>query len=278
VYLFGEGGGVLGLVDEHLPDGPLQVRIVGLRDALGRLAGAEGEPFLVEGSKLYLGCRMTVEFASSAPWSPPSLLVPGGSEATLAGASKLVEAIMAHDDGPTFASLAVDLFAGSTIPTWERDSPVLRRAAEHLRALREAWRVGDGAGVGRAATGLLGLGPGLTPSGDDVLAGLLAGLRWLESGCVGDEKLADALREAVEREAPGLTTRLSARLLSHAANGLMYEPAMHLGAALFSGDVAGVQPAAGALLRIGHTTGADIAAGLVMATELCFDGQHPPTS
>ena len=58
---------------------------------------------------------------------------------------------------------------------------------------------------------LLGRGPGLTPSGDDVLAGYLLGCRAF--GIAGK-----GVRFAVLRSAPGATTTLSAALLRQAAD------------------------------------------------------------
>jgi hypothetical protein len=114
-----------------------------------------------------------------------------------------------------------------------------------------------------AAKSLLGAGPGLTPSGDDVLAGFLAG-----AAAFGIE--ATALREATEVLAPVRTTALSAALLWHAARGECIEELTGLAAVLTSGrprvpEEAG--PAVSRLLSVGHTSGAALAVGLVTAAE-----------
>src|SRR5664279_3613125 len=59
---------------------------------------------------------------------------------------------------------------------------------------------------------LLGRGPGLTPSGDDLVAGFLLGSRAFGRAVPGAVA-------AVTELAPGATTALSARLLGHAARG-----------------------------------------------------------
>src|SRR5262249_13546495 len=61
-------------------------------------------------------------------------------------------------------------------------------------------------------TDLLGRGPGLTPAGDDVLAGLLAG----RAAYGPDDR---ALADDICALAPSRTTALSAALLRHAARG-----------------------------------------------------------
>ncbi|MFF5211520.1 DUF2877 domain-containing protein [Streptosporangium sp. NPDC000396] len=113
-----------------------------------------------------------------------------------------------------------------------------------------------------AAEQLVGLGPGLTPSGDDMLAGLLVALRHLgtASGAGRAVWLADWLAAAVTFDARSRTTPISATLLHCAARGEA------------SGEVLAVlrgltgrqplEPALGRLLQLGHTSGADLAWGL----------------
>jgi len=103
---------------------------------------------------------------------------------------------------------------------------------------------------------LLGLGGGLTPSGDDALAGYLAAAA--AYGLPVDE-----LRTFVDAEAQHRTTTLSAALLRHAAAGEAIPQVCRLLVALDDG--AGIDAALADLLRIGHTSGAALAAGVLAA-------------
>jgi hypothetical protein len=94
---------------------------------------------------------------------------------------------------------------------------------------------------------LAGRGPGLTPAGDDLLAGYAAGLV-LFAGRV------DEAQRIVESAVPR-TTLLSATLLRHAARGELPEPAHAL---LEDGDP-------WPLLGFGHTSGRAILLGLALA-------------
>ena len=114
-----------------------------------------------------------------------------------------------------------------------------------------------------AATSLLGAGPGLTPSGDDVLAGFLAG-----AAAFGID--ATALCEAIAVVAPERTTALSAALLWHAARGECIDELAGLAVALTSQRPGGAEQAGLAvsrLLSVGHTSGAALALGLVTAAK-----------
>ncbi|WP_067478090.1 DUF2877 domain-containing protein [Actinomadura hibisca] len=130
--------------------------------------------------------------------------------------------------------------------------------------LAERCADGDLAGAVEAAERIVGLGPGLTPSGDDILAGLLVTLRLFGAAVPAGGRavwLADWLGAAVTADAETRTTALAATLLHCAAAGAA---GAEVGAALRA--VAGQEapgPAARRLLAAGHTSGADLAWGVV---------------
>ena len=125
--------------------------------------------------------------------------------------------------------------------------------------------VADGLFAGDPAPALaqLGQGPGLTPSGDDVVAGAAAALAVLG--------VLDAVAAAaVVAAARGATTVLSAALLRCAARGEMVPQAAALLQAL-----CGDGPLAAAhdgLLGVGHTTGAALALGLCAGVRSALAG------
>ena len=112
-----------------------------------------------------------------------------------------------------------------------------------------------------AARGLIGLGPGATPAGDDLLAGLLLTLHYAQ------RPEAAALRD-VARAAQ--TTRLGRALLDWAADGLAREPTLLLLRDLFS------RPAAFShletVLHYGATSGADLLAGILIGLRAAHKG------
>lgn len=123
---------------------------------------------------------------------------------------------------------------------------------------------------------LVGAGPGLTPSGDDVLCGVLLGLRLHPRGSAA--LVADLWREVQPRLTA--TTSLSASLLREAADGYAAEPValllQRLAAvgSLRSGEAATLSDAARGVLAIGHTSGADLLGGLAG----CLDALDAPSA
>jgi hypothetical protein len=114
-----------------------------------------------------------------------------------------------------------------------------------------------------AAGSLLGRGPGLTPEGDDVLAGAAAGLRALAPGAGADPaRVEAAVAGLVPPGAAARTGALSATLLGLAAAGGAPEPAHRL----LAGPTPGARERALAdLARLGGSTGRAIAAGIGLA-------------
>ncbi len=113
--------------------------------------------------------------------------------------------------------------------------------------------------VARAAILLIGLGPGLTPSGDDFLGGVMLALT-----ARGEIRLRDALWELVVDELNDLTVPVSAMHLTAAADGMGAE-AMHLMLnALLTGNADGIDTHLDAVARIGATSGWDALAGMVI--------------
>jgi len=130
---------------------------------------------------------------------------------------------------------------------------------------------GDTAGAVAAARRLLGSGPGLTPSGDDVLAGLLAAVPALERALHGPPATpltttTSALGSAIADLARDATTAVSAALLLHAARGEVAAPAAAvLHAFTGRGDL---RAAVDGLLAVGSTSGRDLTVGLLAGVEL----------
>jgi Protein of unknown function (DUF2877) len=129
-----------------------------------------------------------------------------------------------------------------------------------LAALRGAVRRADLEAALRTAGRLIGLGPGLTPAGDDVMAGTVAGLVLL--GHPAGQRFA----AGVYSLAAGRTTELSRALLRHAACGRVSGEY----AAVLSGLVGErpLEPAIRGLLNTGSTSGRALALGLSTAIDL----------
>jgi hypothetical protein len=134
-------------------------------------------------------------------------------------------------------------------------------------ALEDAFRSEDRYLMSRAVGELVGLGPGLTPSADDVLAGvalfcvLYSKSRGLQAPC-------GPVSRAIEAQPGGRTTRLSEEFLAQAALGSGNEAAMQLCGAVLMGKPEDVEEGTRAVLAIGETSGTDTVLGVVLGVVL----------
>jgi len=133
-----------------------------------------------------------------------------------------------------------------------------RRAG--VAALAE-WLRGCGeAAPDEAASMLIGLGPGLTPSGDDLIGGAMIALHALGRG-----KRAKRLADWALPLAETRTGAISRAHLACAAAGEGSASLHEFLAALLTADEAGIAAAVAALAAIGHSSGWDMLAGATLA-------------
>jgi hypothetical protein len=153
------------------------------------------------------------------------------------------------------------------------DQLALRTVDARTQRLAAALRAGNQRDAVVHALALLGLGPGLTPSGDDVLLGLFAVLHlpgspregWLAGGAAVLAAAADA------------TNAISLAGLRQAARGRVRASIATLLHELLYGGGPALDAALVRVLAIGASSGADIAAGLACGLELqLFHGSQMP--
>ena len=218
------------LGDATLGRGPLNARVADAR---------------VLGS-LQMGARVEIKRGWPAPWSPrrakrrlrPRVLADNLRGLALAARS------WAREQG-----LGRRICGG--------DAPLVRHAGPALRAL-DHWLESGRGSVPEAVHALLGLGPGLTPSGDDYLGGALVALRTL-----GEDARADALWRSVRSRAGGRTHAISLAHLAAAAEGEAHEALHGCLYELFAPRAARWEAALARLDKVGQCSGWDGLAGAV---------------
>jgi hypothetical protein len=133
----------------------------------------------------------------------------------------------------------------------------------------------DAAQLLAAIQPLIGHGPGLTPSGDDVLVGCLKGL-WLMRGSVPwVDRAFENLRRALLPDLQWRTTRVGAEFIRYALRGAFAEILDQAARALLEPvRPPVVQSAVSRLLAQGETSGADTTLGLLTSLEALSSPPH----
>lgn len=122
---------------------------------------------------------------------------------------------------------------------------------------------------------LIGLGPGLTPSGDDFIVGYLAGLWSAGGGDPSRSRFISAVGTWLFQAAAS-TNAISRTYINSAANGNISEPLATLAQCIGQGKSAdSVREATRTALRVGDTSGAAGVLGLLLG---CIPWAIPPST
>jgi hypothetical protein len=196
-----------------------------------------------------------IDCGAARPWTPPVVSCGVGTAGTLvAGCHRLVAALAGVGAPDGFGAL----LAGLTPPF------PLDAAAGRARVLASACAADDPTTATAAATELVGLGPGLTPSGDDFVGGAFFARAILARCGACDGAAWRAAGGSVLDRARDRTHPVSVALLGDMLDGQAHAPLHDLASALAESaprDVA--LGAARRLVRIGHSSGWDMLAGFV---------------
>lgn len=178
------------------------------------------------------------------------------------------------------ASLAVDMDNPATLAAWQQVEALIQLPLAHTRAtdwspaaanlthdstrdLSGAARQTDAITAVEIAADIIGLGPGLTPAGDDYLVGFMAGL-WSSAGTkIERQQFLASLGKALIQQS-GKTNDISRTYLVHAASGQVSSRLANLAEAIHLGEnserLNGIAEAA---IQVGHTSGLEATAGLL---------------
>ena len=242
-------GQVVALASSDLSRGPI---VITLRHP-GALPGVNtGEPVRLHAGRLQVG-PVEVDLRNATVWDPT--LPPAGATARSAARSVVIDELLTAATDESIAGLL-----GTRRDGGAPHSLLLASLSKGLGAI-DAWLSGrlDAASVS-AIVGreVAGRGPGLTPSGDDLLVGIMLGAGVLP-GAAGVCSVQD-VRDVLASAAMPRTTRISGAYLDAARHGWASEPWHALVRALASRPEH-VRGAARRLLGIGETSGADTLTG-----------------
>ncbi|PYM08162.1 MAG: hypothetical protein DMD82_03400 [Candidatus Rokuibacteriota bacterium] len=195
--------------------------------------------------------RLRVRLAGAARWEP---------RPTTAGVSPRE---LARSACEARALAVAEGACGSLLPLlWAHEGIVAvpepaRRAALPAITLGRGAVAGERRAVARAAGRLAGLGPGLTPSGDDYLAGFAAAWALVSEALGLDSWRVRLVLEALRAGADPGASELGRAWISHATRGEVAEPMARFFTALLGTRPDALAVSARGVLRLGATSGTD---------------------
>ena len=172
------------------------------------------------------------------------------------GLGQLIE-YMEDEHLEKFVSKKLNLFARMALP--------------HISKLLKAIRAGSSQDIKRSAKKLIGFGPGLTPSADDMLSGLMTSLALMAENLDVNTKFVSKINKDINSCIPGRTTLISQEFLMHAAAGEANEPIITLIEKILTAKPNEVENATKDVLAIGYASGTDIVLGILLGSQLLLD-------
>jgi Protein of unknown function (DUF2877) len=250
-------GRLVGLLSPVLPRTPWGIRLASVPHLFREIL-PQGAPARSEGAVLYFPEHgLNIELGGVTSWLDDTILPPDRMPDLARAVHDVTELLRRQN----MYGLSLLYTEGLGLPSMALNTALRRTAATAATNLEAAAREGDAAVALAAARPLLGLGPGLTPSGDDFLVGFLAGLRSLPGRTIKREHFLCQFGNELGKLAATATNEVARTFVTHAGQGHFTESIVSLGRALAHGS--GLTFAAQALLSFGASSGADTLVGII---------------
>jgi len=272
IYLCSAGGELLWLAPGDVP-----MHRRGLRVSVPLPRPQPGSTYRVANGMLLLGSMASIELSQACVWAPQRLVSEFDQFATPICASDQLSMPTSPTGFGAFLPRLLEYAAGSPFPPlaprWDR---VLVSAYPAICGIARACQGEDLGALLRHAAGLIGLGEGLTPSGDDYVGGVLFGLAMLQEAGAPLTWCSPGMLASFVEASKARTNRISAALLGDHAAGHGSEALHRFAFAFLLGrSVQAAYLAANDLIRMGHSTGWDLLTGAWTAMALVPCGAVP---
>lgn len=267
--LLPDGGQLTALLHPGVPRTPWAFRLREEVDFQTLLA--PGDRYSVQDQRLTVAGRdLAVDLRGACLWPAQLPAIPTLSDEERAALSRAICCALAEAGWPGMAFVLAPPEASATLGHGV-DASLKTMQEEGVRALQAAIGHSNTAAAHAAILSLLGLGAGLTPSGDDFLVGVLIGQQ------LSPDEAPDFwqdFRMFLASAAPERTHGVSAAFLTASCAGLFSENVLHLLAAAGErdpgqGDPERLESAIHGVLSFGASSGADTLTGVVCGIEAC---------
>lgn len=227
-----------------------------------------GSIIVCQSGKLFFPeIKMSILWDSSKVWHPPlaatSVAPP---EQRLLSLQRLASGILQNKQGEQGFTPFLDILVNGKGTEYLTEE--LRFVWQYIPAIQRALSEKKVEDIVSCLLPLMGLGRGLTPSGDDLIAGILLALNRYPMQICPDLPRQD-LNPVLIQNARKKTTRLSANIIEQAANGLADERLLKALDGIMTGENT-VETSVHEICHLGHSSGADTLTGITLALIVNF--------
>jgi Protein of unknown function (DUF2877) len=232
---------------------------------LSDLAVNPGQSALISERRIRIGGSVQFTLDRFELWRTPHWPTPLSPDRLTGAAEALARLAIIEAPREGLARQVLCSHAGGLLSRIAR-----RRIASFKDWLSDALKANDAAEdvLPRPVRGLIGLGCGLTPSGDDFLVGALALL-----DALAERKAFESLGYGLTHASPALTSPLSHCFLRAAAAGYVGENLYQTVSSIVAGKV---DSAITAIRKIGHSSGWDMLTGIAITLKIFATARLEP--
>ncbi|MEM4202360.1 MAG: DUF2877 domain-containing protein [Candidatus Hadarchaeum sp.] len=263
--------GLVGITRSDVPLSPMDLRTdISPPEKMPELGIKKGLRVKVSGDFVSVGDVLHIDLAEMGVWRPPNRVKdPVGPTQVKKALSKVEEVALARSRSDGLGQLLpyLDSILNLEAPHLVAVNDVSQAALPPLVDLVRATTEGDIHGIKTAVNKLIGLGPGLTPSADDLLIGYISAIHWVSQSFDKRDDFFRKINEAIIFPAEA-TTLLSSQLLRLAAHGEVNEVLVNLYQALLSGELSNLDVLISDLTKFGGTSGMDTLVGLLLGIKI----------
>lgn len=268
-YLSADDAEIYAVVQQPLGNGPLNLVVAASQGQLFQRL-SPGTSANSTGAQLQLGADLEVDLSPATLWDPKAYLALGADADGLRRClAELYRAATTRAPEKSLARLLPHLQTDDLPPAFQAVGHFPRSHAL-IGGLSDSLAHRNRRSLKVVISSLAGLGPGLTPAGDDFLAGVLLVLA-LACEQRPDPELTQIASLMLETAVPR-THEISAAYLRAAHAGEVGERWHPLLEALSASDVDRVGSAADAVMTTGETSGADMVAGFIIGMGAVYGG------
>jgi hypothetical protein len=248
-------GDLYSITAKNVPKTPYSISLP-LSD-LTKLNIFEDQASLLDESKLKIGKSLSCDIKDASIWSPKSK----ENTVEIMQSEKSLSGSINNYGKPSGMKPILDLFGETT----SEDNIFSKKARMILKKL-----LSDNLNkktVLEETSKLVGLGPGLTPSGDDLLCGVLATLfllRLPDEANYASQSISNHILKVGQKQ----TNSISNSFLKHYSCGMIDETFDNLMIALENNSEPQLDEAVEKICSFGHSSGTDLAIGVLFAINL----------
>ena len=268
-YLVTEKAELFWLASENAPMHQRGLQIAGPFPKL-----MAGEKFYFEGESIKIAPDLKVDLGDATTWAVVSIPAEAALEMDQIPirAKRIFQTSFDLSQASGFGRMIPKILSSAANPLDDEAEidPVLALAWLGIFKIAKGCLMRDLSGLFKEANALVGLGEGLTPSGDDFLGGLLFCVNTLQRLYPGLINLDFSEQGLFLDSAKQRTHLISFTLLKDLTKGRAVEPLHELIRSILSDQPPESMRSASRLTQIGHSTGWDLLAGALTGLLLTF--------